>query len=320
MPFTRILPPVASVLLLAALFSPTLRTVARPSGPGGDASQYAQPSGGPEVEAKCVDNSTLALKLLDEKLELVTKYGVLHVAVADVQKIEFAHRCPAEDAEKIALAISKLGHADFATRERATADLKAFRSRAYPFVAKVLQHSDPEVSKRAEEVVRFIKSKVPEEYLEPRENDTVYTADSKFTGKLAPKTLRVMTGMFGEQSIRLCDLRTVRSGSALEAEATDETTSAPATMDHYARQYGKVFSFRLTGAPGGSVWGTDVYTLDSALGTAAIHAGILKPGETKMVKVRVIQSPLQFTGSNKNGVNSAAYGVYPTGAYEFLRR
>ena len=34
---------------------------------------------------------------------------------------------------------------------------------------------------------------------------------------------------------------------------------------------------------GGFVWGTNVYTLDSTLALAAVHAGLLKTGESKVV-------------------------------------
>src|SRR5205823_4787332 len=38
--------------------------------------------------------------------------------------------------------------------------------------------------------------------------------------------------------------------------------------------------FRVTGRTDGSIYGTDVYTSDSKLATAAVHAGVLRAGET----------------------------------------
>src|SRR5262245_7666380 len=43
--------------------------------------------------------------------------------------------------------------------------------------------------------------------------------------------------------------------------------------------------FRLTGDLDGAVWGSDVYTHDSCLATAAVHAGALGPGEQGVVRV-----------------------------------
>ncbi len=68
------------------------------------------------------------------------------------------------------------------------------------------------------------------------------------------------------------------------------------------------------------LWGTDVYTLDSNLAAAAVHAGLAKPGEAVAVRVRVVQSPIQFTASFRNGVNSNAYGTFASGGYEFVKR
>ena len=128
-------------LSAALLISPVRRSdAAAPDPTPPDAARSAV---GLEVEVKCIDDSTLKLRLLDDKLELVTKYGFLQIAVADIRRIEFAHRCPPDVAEKIALAISKLGHPDFQIRERATADLKAFRERAYPVPTQGEQERRP---------------------------------------------------------------------------------------------------------------------------------------------------------------------------------
>jgi hypothetical protein len=68
------------------------------------------------------------------------------------------------------------------------------------------------------------------------------------------------------------------------------------------------------------VWGTDQYTLDSHFPSAVVHAGLAKRGETVTVRVRIVQSPAQFNGTVRNGVTSTPYSVYPTGAYEFVRK
>lgn len=323
MPVTRLLVWVAPIAMAIALFAaPIVPTTAAPEPPPSDPGRTVA---GTEVEVKCVDDSTLKLKLLDEKLELVTKYGFLQVTVADIRRIDFAHRCPPDVAEKIVLTISKLGHPDFPTRERATAELKGYRERAYPFLLKALKAEDPEVSRRADEAAKAIQARVPAAQLEPREFDVVITEDSKITGKLTAQTLRVGTSMFGEQQLKLADIRSLRSAAGVAAEEVQNAPPAPANLMSFQQQFGKELAYHLTGwAPGqgqqGSVWGTDVYTLDSNLAAAAVHAGIAKPGETVTVRVRIVQSPPQFVASFRNGVNSSAYGNYPAGGYEFVRK
>ena len=100
---------------------------------------------------------------------------------------------------------------------------------------------------------------------------------------------------------------------------------APGNLSAYQQQFGKELVFAVTGftpTPGTNpnVWGTDQYTLDSNFAAAAVHAGLAKVGETVTVRVRVVQSPPQFVSTFRNNVNSTAYGAYPAGAYEFVRR
>jgi hypothetical protein len=287
--------------------------------------ETSKPRASVEAEVKYVDDSNMKLKLLDDKLEIVTKHGVLQVAVTDIRRIDFANRVPADVAEKVMLAISKLNHADFKVREDATTELKGYRERAYPFVLKALKSDDPEISRRADEVVKFIQAKVAPAHLEAREHDVVFTDDCKLTGRLSAEMLRVGTFQFGEQQLKLADVRTLRCGAGAIAEEIGTAAQAPGNLSTYQQQYGKELVFAVTGftpTPGANtnLWGTDLYSLDSNLAAAVVHAGLAKPGETVTVRVRIVQSPAQFVSTFRNNVNSTAYGAYPAGAYEFVRR
>ena len=44
------------------------------------------------------------------------------------------------------------------------------------------------------------------------------------------------------------------------------------------------------------MWGTDVYTADASLAAAAVHAGVLKVGQTGIVKVTTIPQQPSFEG------------------------
>lgn len=323
MPVTRMLFWAAPIGLSAVAFLTSIHRTA--AAPDPTPSEATRPVPGAEVEVKCIDDSTLKLKLLDEKLELITKYGFLQIAVADIRRIEFGHRCPPDVVEKIVQSISKLGHPDFQTRERATADLKAYRERAYPFLLKALKHDDPEISRRADEAMKFIQSRVPAPQLELKETDVVYTEDSKFTGKLTTQVLRVNTMQFGDQQLKLADIRSLRSATGVSADDLQTAIAAPGNLNSYQQQFGKELLFTVTGFVTGngqqaSLWGTDVYSLDSSLAAAAVHAGLAKPGETVTVRVRIVQSPQQFVASFRNGISSTTYGNYPAGAFEFIRK
>jgi hypothetical protein len=90
----------------------------------------------------------------------------------------------------------------------------------------------------------------------------------------------------------------------------------PGAMTSYQTQVGKSFLFTITGRTESPIWGTDIYTSDSEVACAAVHAGKVRPGQTKVVKVTVVTPPAGFQGSTRNGLTSHNYGSFP-GAYRF---
>jgi hypothetical protein len=66
------------------------------------------------------------------------------------------------------------------------------------------------------------------------------------------------------------------------------------------------------------VWGTDVYSSDSPICIAAIHAGVLQAGRPGLVTILVASGADTFTGSARNGVTTKDYGPNTT-SYTFDR-
>lgn len=89
-------------------------------------------------------------------------------------------------------------------------------------------------------------------------------------------------------------------------------SDAPPTMVDLCDRVGAVYYFRVTGDVNGQVWGTDVYTGDSALTTAAVHAGLVKPGAAAILRVTVEQPLKQYPGSTRHGVTSHDFGPFGT--------
>ncbi|WP_461475179.1 LCCL domain-containing protein [Pararhodobacter aggregans] len=98
-----------------------------------------------------------------------------------------------------------------------------------------------------------------------------------------------------------------------------EVLPDPGNMTAYRGQTGTTLHFEVTGAGSGSVWGSDVYTDDSRLARAAVHAGLLQVGQTGTVAVTVLPGQQSYTGSTRNGVQSATYGQW-SGSYRFETR
>ncbi|MBT6493910.1 MAG: protein kinase, partial [Planctomycetaceae bacterium] len=91
-------------------------------------------------------------------------------------------------------------------------------------------------------------------------------------------------------------------------QARNAKTAArdPVTLIKYEDEPGETFYFRVTGSTTGLIYGSLNYTTDSLLSVAVVHAGILAPDESGIVKVTIVESSSSttFNGTEKNGVTS----------------
>jgi hypothetical protein len=98
-------------------------------------------------------------------------------------------------------------------------------------------------------------------------------------------------------------------------------TAVPACPDNFTAYAGT--STPLTcgcsarAAQAGSVWGKDVYTADSSICRAALHAGVIGAGGGKVI---VVSRPGQasYEGASRNGVDSSDWGQYDS-SFSFSR-
>ncbi len=270
------------------------------------------------VEVRFTDNSLLKLKLEGERLEFLTSYGKLFIPVSDVHRIDFATRVSPESTKRIQTAIKSLGSSEFQQRETASAELLSLGFVAYPSLLEASKDKDLEIVRRAGDLLEKVCNSVPAEERQIRKHDVIQTEDSKISGWVQGTALRATTAQFGSVQLKLADLRSLRSLAVPEPEEDSAAVSDPGNLVNYQNQVGKTFTFRVTGAINGSIWGTDIYTADSNLASAAVHAGVLKAGQTKNVRVKIVASPQAFQASNRNGVTTTAYGPYP-GAFQILR-
>jgi beta-lactamase regulating signal transducer with metallopeptidase domain len=61
----------------------------------------------------------------------------------------------------------------------------------------------------------------------------------------------------------------------------------------------------------GHVWGTDIYSDDSSVAAAAVHAGLLRPGEKGLLRVILMPGQASYTGSERHSVKSESFGQWP---------
>jgi hypothetical protein len=89
-----------------------------------------------------------------------------------------------------------------------------------------------------------------------------------------------------------------------------EDTSRIVNLASLRSRPGTTIDMQVTGAASGPIWGSDFYTDDSSIAVAAVHAGVLKPGETGVVRVTIGRARDSYAGSERNGVRTSPYGKF----------
>jgi hypothetical protein len=123
----------------------------------------------------------------------------------------------------------------------------------------------------------------------------------------------------------------VRNGTTAPSATPPPATPPPATVSvgsggsgwdatasSLRGRNGQRFSFSCpAGGDFGSVWGTDTYSDDSSVCTAAVHAGIITQanGGTVVIEIRAGQN--SYAGSSRNGVDSQSYDSWD-GSFVFV--
>ena len=295
-----------------------------PPGAGGQAAEgdtendLALTSDGKHVNVRFADGSVLKLDFKQETYDVVTPYGKLSIPAKDLRLVELAPRVPEEIARQIEEAVANLGSPQFEIREKAAADLIKIGPLGYSVLLRFAEPKDLEVAARMEEILDQVRAKLPDEQAEPRKWDVIHTSHSQISGRIEVSVVKAVSPQFGDVTVRLADVRDMYFPGEMEATDLSKVEPAPANLYDKGNQIGKTFTYKVTGA-GGSVYGTDVYTLDSSLAAAAVHAGVVKMGATGIVRVKIIESPESFVSSTRNGITSSAWSRY-SAAYKILKR
>jgi hypothetical protein len=273
------------------------------------------------MEVQLADESVLKLLLADERIELVTPHGTLQIPTDEIRRIEFAQRLPADVVKQVAALIERLASPESEVHEAAAAELIELKEQAYLALVKATKAGDPQLAPRAAAALKKLRSKLNKRDLSLRDDDLIETGEAKIAGRIANPALKVTTIQFGELALKLADARSLRHQSLIPKAPEPEQEDVlpdPGNLMAYQGRMGQTLAFRVTGAIGGTIWGSDVYTTDSQLSMAAVHAGAIKMGETGVVRVKIVPSPPAFTASRRNGVSSQPFGRYPA-AFQVLK-
>jgi hypothetical protein len=167
-----------------------------------------------DVEVRFADGSTVRMLLLQEQVEVVTKFGRLTIPADDIRRIEFGIHLPEGVAEKVDEAVKKLASPEAPAREAASRELIGLGAHAYPALNAVLGSGDPEVARRAEEAITAIKARVPAALLRLRVNDRIQTSEFPIVGRIVSPVVRAKSAYFGEKDLKVSDLLSLRTFAA----------------------------------------------------------------------------------------------------------
>ena len=273
-------------------------------------------------EVKYTDDSTMKLTLLEDTISLLTPHGTLQIPVRDIKWIEFGTRPSEADQKAVDAAVADLGGTDNAKREAAKVLLGEIGPKALGAVQRAARPLTGDARAQFAQVADSLIARLPERKAIPRDTDVIHTDESVIAGRLAVASLRVNTFQFGEQKLKTSDVTVMQFGklTAVAAAENLEMIDLTQVMQVALRMVGKTVGVRVTGANNGAVWGTGPYTSDSTLGMAAVHAGVLKVGETGVVRIRFGPNLQQYGGSTENGVTTMQFGPFHAGSFEIVKQ
>ena len=145
--------------------------------------QSTTPSPKPNVaEVRFGDGSIVRMSILQDTLDVQTKYGKLTIPLADVRRVEFGLHVPAEVNQQITQSIKRLASDVYKERDVASKDLIQTGHFAYPSLQRASRSGDMEVAYRAASLIKQISERVPPDLLKLREEDVIHTADFTVIG------------------------------------------------------------------------------------------------------------------------------------------
>lgn len=161
------------------------------------------------AEVRFCDGSIVRMTLLQESLDVTTKYGKLTIPLSEVRRVEFGLHVPPEVNQQIVHSIKRLASDVYKERDVASKDLIQAGHFAFPSLQKASRSGDQEVAYRAVGLIKQISERVPSELLRIREDDVIHTTEFAVIGRISAQTLKAHSPHFGDVNLKLSELRTV---------------------------------------------------------------------------------------------------------------
>lgn len=186
------------------------------------------------AEVRFADGSVVRMNVLQETVEVMTKYGKLTIPTDDIRRIDMGLHIPEGLEVQIENSIRNLASEAFKQREDASRDLLQVGHWAYPALQKASNSPELEVAKRAQSLLTRISEKTPPDILKIRADDVVQTRDFPVVGRIASPTIKAHSPLFGHQLLKLSDLRSIQlRGQRGDAEVSIDSAKHGSALDQW---------------------------------------------------------------------------------------
>ena len=189
------------VLALSLTLAVSSRSLAQSTTPASGRANIA--------EVRFGDGSTVRMTLLQDDIEVQTKYGKLSIPLNEIRRVEFGLHVPADVNQQITKSIKRLASDVYKERDVASKDLVQVGHFAFPSLQRASRSGDMEVAYRAASLIKQISERVSPELLKLRDEDIIHTSEFTVIGKITSQTLKAHSPHFGEVSLKLSELRAV---------------------------------------------------------------------------------------------------------------
>jgi hypothetical protein len=161
------------------------------------------------AEVRLNDGSLVRMTILQDMVDIQTKYGKLSIPMKDVRRIEFGLHLPEGVEPRIEQALRQIGSETYKEREEGMKQLITLGHFAYPSLQRAAQSKDLEVVKRASLVMKKIDDRLAPEQLRLKVEDTIQTAEFTISGRIVSPSIKVHSDTFGEFDLKLSQLRSM---------------------------------------------------------------------------------------------------------------
>jgi hypothetical protein len=163
------------------------------------------------VEVVFRDGSKVRMAAAATLIEVATKYGTLSIPLTEVCHIRLQPRLTDEANKQIAEAIEQMGNESFPIREAAGPKVRAMGVAAFPQLRLATRHSNPEIRRRAGELLEEMEKQIPEEEQAVAEHDVVETVAFTMSGRVLTENIKAQSQFLGNVEVALAQVESVRS-------------------------------------------------------------------------------------------------------------